>query len=198
MTDSNGINEEYEKIFGVTQRPTLFSNDDIEYNALRQEIINSPTLKISKKNLPFEGIKLVPYEDYCAENTVKSLGGKLAKLFRIKQVENGIVVCNAAGFYNKQVGFVVIQGSYCRQSDFFSQLATNMSDTKDKISFLDSFKIKNGMLQQCIHRNYSSASLAASIFLGRRASFKEWKDIWGRSLDYYYSEYKDSAIEEKE
>ena len=41
MAEEFDINEEYEKIFGVETRETLFSADDEEYNALRQEILDA-------------------------------------------------------------------------------------------------------------------------------------------------------------
>lgn len=34
------VNEEYESIFGVTQCPTLYVPNDVEYLSFRQEIID--------------------------------------------------------------------------------------------------------------------------------------------------------------
>lgn len=64
MADQNDINEEYEKVFGTTSRETIFSADDENYASLRKEILDAKREFNVKKVLPFDGIKLYPYEEY--------------------------------------------------------------------------------------------------------------------------------------
>lgn len=53
------VHKEYEDIFGVTQRLTLYSPDDEYYNTFRQKIISSPIETYDKRKLPFGNVTLI-------------------------------------------------------------------------------------------------------------------------------------------
>lgn len=57
------VHKEYEDIFGVTQRLTLYSPDDEYYNTFRQKIISSPIETYDKRKLPFGNVTLITQVD---------------------------------------------------------------------------------------------------------------------------------------
>jgi len=58
------INEEYEEIFGITERPNIFSPDDEEYQTLRQKIVSSPHEYPIDNRLPFDGVRLLSADEF--------------------------------------------------------------------------------------------------------------------------------------
>lgn len=193
------INEEYLRIFGTEERPTLYAPDDKDYMSLRQEIIDAPREFNVRKILPFEGIQLLSYEDYLNKEVVKEAEKKGYRIFYIKKHEQEKLVFFAAGYYNaKDSRFVVLARSFFKSSFYFTQLSNSIKNTRKKLDFLGSFKYEGNKIVQMRDVVYDSASLAASYILGEKRSFSIWRDDRGRTLDAYYPIYRAKDIIDKE
>lgn len=79
------INIEYERIFGVVHYPTLFDSDDVEYNKLRKEIVDTPQLFLSTEILPFEDI-----DDIHIEQGFESHSSQITYNTDINKIVKGI------------------------------------------------------------------------------------------------------------
>ena len=77
------INEEYERIFGIAKSINLFNSDE-EYENLRQYIISQPNDYIKSNVLPFDGIKLTPYNEYIWKQEIESAKERGKHVFYIK------------------------------------------------------------------------------------------------------------------
>ena len=71
MEVEENINNEYEKLFGKAKSINLFSSDE-EYEKLRQYIISQPSDYIKSRALPFDDIKLMPYNEFVWEQEIES------------------------------------------------------------------------------------------------------------------------------
>lgn len=60
------------------------------------------------------------------------------------------------------------------------------------------FENINGRMTLNHSHSFESASLAASLILGKRTTFREWEDAGCRKLDDYYLHYRKSNIDEME
>lgn len=198
MAEQNDINAEYEKVFGTTSRETLFSADDESYASLRQEILDTKREFNVKKALPFDGIKLYPYEEYLLTGNVFEAEQSGYRIFYIKKYEGSEMVCYAAGYFNaKDCRFVVLKGSFFSQTDYYVNLVRSLNPLFGR-SLASVYVNTKGTLKQTKDWTFTSASLAASLIIGRRTTFSEWKDKRGKSLDAYYIKYKNGAIYEQE
>lgn len=208
------INEEYEKTFGSTPRKMLFGDE--EYTMLRKEIcqanVATPQSLIEKiqnlkntnqeylipstidkqwehvkENCPFEGVDVVPYKVFIFNTEIIPSAQKNWKLFFVKRVVNGRAVALAAAHYNAYYNkFIVIKGSYFKSNaysktliDFNQELLSNAFDCDGDIYYANA------------NRNYVSAALAASIFLGKSAKSEAWVSKKGQKLDQVYSIFSD-------
>lgn len=184
--NNDDIDSQYEQIFGLEERPNIFKCDDDEYIALRQETLSSKREFFTTKGLPFSGIKIVPYERYIVQ-VEESRGHHMFYLKESKDFFSTSVY--AAGYYAADEDkFVVLQNSFGVYSDYFREL----SQKQESIS---PFLVRNSRLLQNDATKYDSASLAASYFLGRKSSFRAWRDASGKSLDAYYDKYRMSNID---
>ena len=198
MSDQNDINAEYEKVFGTTSRETLFSADDENYASLRQEILDAKREFNVKKVLPFDGIKLYPYEEYLRMGNVLDAEKHGYRIFYIRKYDGQELVCYAAGYFNaKDSRFVVLKGSFFHQTDYYKSLVCGLNPLVGS-SLTSAFENTKGTLKQTKDWTFTSASLAASLILGKKTTFREWKDNRGKSLAAYYAKYKDEFIDEKE
>ena len=198
MSDQNDINAEYEKVFGTTSRETLFSADDENYASLRQEILDAKREFNVKKVLPFDGIKLYPYEEYLRMSNVLDAEKHGYRIFYIRKYDGQELVCYAAGYFNaKDSRFVVLKGSFFHQTDYYKSLVCGLNPLVGS-SLTSAFENTKGTLKQTKDWTFTSASLAASLILGKKTTFREWKDNRGKSLAAYYAKYKDEFIDEKE
>lgn len=198
MAEEFDINEEYEKIFGVETRETLFSADDEEYNALRQEILDAKREFNPKKSLPFEGIQLLAYDDFKRHEVVRLAEKQGYRIFYIRNTRNSKLVTYGAGYFNpRDSKFYVLKDCFFEESSYFNNLCNKLYGIK-KLSFIDSFRKDSGTMTEKRLHVYESASLAASYYRGERTTFREWRDDRGKTLDAYYPKYKASNIDELE
>jgi hypothetical protein len=184
--NNDDIDSLYEQIFGQEERPNIFRPDDEEYIALRQEILSSKREFVTTKRLPFSGIRIVPYEK-CIVQVEENRGHHIFYLKEYKDFFSMSVY--AAGYYDAaEDKFVVLQNSFCIYTDYFRDLSQ-----KQKI--ISSFSVKCSRSLQNEVVKYDSAALAASYFLGRKSSFRAWRDESGKSLDAYFEKYRRSNID---
>lgn len=190
MNEELDINEQYEKIFGKEIRPNVFSPDDEEYNSLRQEILNSTSEFRYSKNLPLEGIKVPSYEEFRMDKIIQKATKEGKHIFNIKKYEGEKIVAYAAAYFHSTYSrFRVLEESFCQESHYFNLICETLSITKN-LDLRDSFYAKDGFLYLKRNRSFDSASLAASIFLGIKATFREWKDSNGNTLAEHIPYYK--------
>lgn len=198
MAEDFDVNEEYQKIFGVETRETLFSADDEKYTALRQKILDTKREFKPKKSLPFEGIKLLDYEEFKRYEVVRLAEKQGYRIFYIRYYRNSKLVTYGAGYFNpKDSKFYVLKGCFFEETAYFKDLYNKLYGFK-KQSFIDSFCKDSGTMKEKRLHVYDSASLAASYYLGERTTFREWRDNRGKTLDAYYPKYKASNIDEME
>lgn len=195
------INAEYERIFGSTPKPLLFDED--EYALLRKEIEESEYIGSRNiyegilkhkvhQNLPFEGFSLTPYELIRIENNIESYEKNNYKLFFVEKKQDSMVVARAAGWFNKQNNlFFVIEGSFCKETNYTKRLF--------KLEFRDYSKYFDCIYGYYIQRTTKSYNpdLAAKLFIGELSTIKDWVNKDGLSLDSAYSFYRNQADLEK-
>lgn len=195
------INAEYERIFGSTPKPLLFDED--EYALLRKEIEESEYIGSRNiyegilkhkvhQNLPFEGFSLTPYELIRIENNIESCENQRYNLFFVEKKQDSMVVARAAGYFNKQNNlFFVIEGSYCKETNYTKRLF--------KLEFRDYSKFFDCIYGYYIQRTTKSYNpdLAAKLFIGEMSTIKDWVNKDGLSLDSAYSFYRNQDVLEK-
>lgn len=198
MAEDIDINREYEKIFGKESRENIFSSDDEEYQALRQSIIEAKREFVLKRYLPFDGVKIYPYDDFLRNEIVREAESKGYRIFYIKKyVEDKLSVYAAGYFYAKDSRFVVLKGTFFTQTEYFKHLTKHLEPFA-RIRFINNFQYNKSVLTLKRNWMFDSASLAASYILGRKITFKEWRDNRNKTLDAYYAKYKTSNIGESE
>lgn len=198
MIGNLDINKEYEKIFGVETRESLYRADDMEYVAFRQSILESKRESDLKKSLPFEGVKILSYEDYKRDEIVRETEKKGIRIFYIKRYDEHKLIKYAAGYFNaKNAHFVVLDGAFFHSTDYFIHLLDHFT-IYDRTKLSHNFLDDNGVLTQKEKWSYKSASLAASLILGEKSTFREWKDENGLTLDTYFPKYKSKSIDKFE
>lgn len=178
------INEEYEKLFGTVKSINLFESDE-EYKNLRQYIINQPDNYKKSKSLPFDDIKLTPYNEFMWLQEIESAINHGKRVFYIRQNQP---YCKAACYFDTKSGSIVLlKYSYIVDSNNFS---------------FNDFSLFLGRKKQLSHKSHldnkglyitdnikcSSPLVAASYVLGRKADLAEWRDEKGKSIVCCYSE----------
>jgi len=192
------INKEYEKIFGIKTRENLFNADDEEYNALRQSILDAKREFNPSKKLPFDGIRLLSYEDYQRNEIVREKEKLGHRIFYIRKYEGSKLVVYAAAYFDVKISrFYVLRDSFFQETAYYQHLVNSLDSTK-QFNFKNSFNRKNGLLFQNTTISYDSASLAASYFLGKKVNYKAWTDDRGKTLDTYFVKYKTDIIDDSE
>ena len=198
MDVHDNILEEYEKVFGYLKHENLFSQDDEEYKSLRQDILDSDTKYYDKGKLPFTGVNLPTFQEYLRTEIAQKATGEGHRIFYIRKYKGKNMVCYAAGYYiNRNSHFIVLEESFFMDSDYYRSLL-EASDPFTKAAFYKKTRSEGKTLFLRERWNFNSASLAASYILGKKSSFKEWKDKRGRTLDSYYSRFKFDNVEERE
>lgn len=200
------IKEEFESIFGVTIRPSLFDADDAEYQQLRQQIINAPKELYQSGALPFEGIclpsfrksKTIPNHTAPIVQTskpVKEIASLISQMVdSLLQSKKHIFflkipgVCNASGYYVKEDNrFVVLKGSRFSKMVSPSFASTPLGVSRGRfieaacIDQFNEFVVKEDT--RC-----KSPSAASSYLQGKAASYVEWIDSNGKYLKDFYPE----------
>lgn len=173
----------YNELFGVEHRASLFDGDE-QYAQLRQEIIDAPIQETSKQ-LPFERIKILPYEEFLRVQVVREHEERNIRTFSIRIYEGKKLVCYGAGYFNiKTSKFVVFKESFSTFNDYHGFLI-------EKVNSLNGyFSVENGIIKVIKNISFDTASLAASFVLGKSSTFSEWKDHKGKSLNSYYTRFR--------
>lgn len=194
----NSIHEEYEKIFGASQKPVNLFDTDEEYDSIRQYIVGAKVSYNIKKSLPFYGIKLYTYDVFQIRKVAMSAENAGYRIFYLKERKNRKFVAYAAAYHNPVSGkFNILKGSFFMNSEFFKNQMSHLT-TIEKNCLLSNFCIENDIIYLKYQTSDISASLFASFVLGKKVSFREWKDNRSRTLDAYYPKYNAVNIDEKE
>lgn len=194
----NSIHEEYEKIFGASQKPVNLFDTDEEYEAVRQYVVNAERIYDVKKKLPFSGVQLCSYEDFKRNEIVREAQKMGYRIFFIRRYLGKELITYAAGYFNPRTSrFEVLKGAFFNDSAYFNNQLKSML-IQDKLPFLTHFRRENGKMY--LKRQYApaSASFFASLVLGKKCTFREWHDERNKTLDAYYQKYKNSAIDKSE
>lgn len=191
----DSIHEEYEQIFGKRTPFNLFDSDE-EYDSIRQEILNAPKEKYDKECLPFSGISIVPIEERLLFDMAKLAEQSGEKVFFLKKKGSKKSIYLAAGYFDIIDGdFVGLKGSFFMESDYFIEAYRCLSAMNGWDGHMT---VKSGkvFLNENVH--FGSASLFASLVLGKQSSFREWTDKDGDGLDMFYYRFQYDDIEEDE
>lgn len=191
----SSIQEEYERIFGSPTPVCLFGSDE-EYESMRHEILNAPREKYNKEKLPFSGISIAPLEERLLYDMASLAEQSGERVFFLKKFDGKKSTCLAAGYYDiKEGDFVGLKGSFFKESEYCSEAYMCLSA---KYGWDGSMTVKSGkvFLNENVH--FGSASLFASLVLGKQASFREWTDKDGDGLDMFYYRFRYDDIEEDE
>lgn len=189
MMDGIDINAEYERIFGVEHRASLFDGDE-QYAQLRQEIMEAPIPEFKKGILPFERIKILPYDEYLRSEVVKDFESRNIRTFFIKKYQRKKLICYGAGYFNiKTSKFVVFRLSFGSFNEYHKFLLESSYPVTR--AFHEGYiAIEDGTISIEKHLSFDTASLAASFILGERTTFEEWRDHKGKSLNSYYTRFR--------
>lgn len=182
MNTEVDINNEYEKLFGKAKSINLFSSDE-EYEKLRQYILNQPSDYKKNRTLPFDGIILMPYNEFVWKQEIESATNNGKHVFYIKQSQP---FCKAACFFDASKGTIVLlRYSYIVNSNSYSNDFALLSGRR-KLLMHKSCQDKQG---RYLTENVrcSSPLVTASYVLGRKADLSEWCDEKGKSIVTFYS-----------
>lgn len=183
MNTEVDINNEYEKLFGRAKSINLFSSDE-EYENLRQYIISQSKEYIKSNALPFDGVKLLPYNEYVWKREIESVTNEGKHVFYIKQCQP---YCKAACYFDAKKGDIVLLR--------YSYIVTTNSYDSD-------LKLLSGRRKLLMHKSclddqgrYLTENVrcplplvTASYVLGRKADLTEWCDEKGKNIVVCYSE----------
>lgn len=187
MDDKQIDKSEIEKIFGSPRRINLFDENEDYYNVIRPNILMQPAERFKKRELPFSGIRLIPYTDYCKQKAIEDAKSHKQHVFYIRKSTKGSCdYCDAAGYYdNKKREFIILKYSYIVSTNHYSfeDLAhqieqNNALITKGKAEDNNMYLTEDII---CVNPVYS-----ASYVLGKKASIIEWVDEKGKSILSYY------------
>lgn len=182
MNDEAIINGEYERLFGRAKSINLFDSDE-EYENLRQYIVSQPNDYKKNRTLPFDGIILMPYNEFVWKQEIECATNNGKHVFYIKQNQP---FCKAACYFDASKGTIVLlRYSYIVNSN----------------SYCNDFALLSGRRKLLMHRSCqdkqeryltenvrcSSPLVTASYVLGRKADLSEWCDEKGKSIVTFYS-----------
>ena len=123
------INNEYEKLFGRAKSINLFDSDE-EYETLRQYIISQPSAYTKSRALPFDNIKLRPYNEFVWKQEIESATNDGKHVFYIKQSQP---FCKAACYFDASKGAIVLlRYSYIVNSNSYSNDFSLLSGRRKK------------------------------------------------------------------
>ena len=177
------INEEYERIFGIAKSINLFNSDE-EYENLRQYIISQPNDYIKSNVLPFDGIKLTPYNEYIWKQEIESAKERGKHVFYIKKVQP---FCKAACYYETNMGTIVLlRYSYIVSSNSYDNDLILQAGRRKLLMHKSCQDSKGRYITENVR--CSTPLVSASYVLGRKADLTEWCDENGKSIVTYYSE----------
>ena len=194
---------EIEKIFGKPTKMSLFADEEIAYNLLRQFIIDAPSCTYDKTKLPFDDIKIVCLQAGIEEKT--HLEDKVSGLL-FERIHNPLLsyakrkddvkiicdkhifklekvgVCKAYGYYDFSANhFYIMKGSmfvktYGKSYSASSSGATRKQMIKKVCTDMGDYYILNDDFK-C-----RTATFAASVLMGKVSHYSYWLDDEGRCL----------------
>lgn len=206
--DTIDINAEYERIFGSSTKQMLF--DEEEYALLRKEIdeygsslevydklpelFTSLQMEYSYLPLPFEGLYIPSSFEIYLDKNIAVYQEAGFKLFFVEKKQDNIVVARAAAYFNLQNDtFFVIGGSFCKETGYTQRIfETELYD------YSKYFDCDNGFYFQRSINAYESPDLVAKLFIGEKATIKDWVNKDGLSLDRVYSYFRNQEIKDIE
>ena len=183
MEDKLDINIEYEKLFGRAKSINLFDSDE-EYEYLRQYIVSHPSDYMRRRALPFDGIKLMPYNEFIWKQEIESAANDGKHVFYIKQSQP---FCKAACYFDASKGaLVILRYSYIVNSNSYSDDFALLSGRRKLLMH----KCRQDKQGRFLTENVRCPSplVTASYVLGRKADLSEWCDEKGKSIVTFYSE----------
>jgi len=107
-----------------------------------------------------------------------------------------ITFAYAAAYY-KSSTFYVLKGSFYTDSPSARKLLEPLSIFKS-LQFHSKFTNHEGKWILIDTKPFDSASFAASLFIGKKTTFREWEDDGCRKLDDFYAYYRHVSIDAKE
>ena len=202
MNTKEDINNEYEKLFGKAKSINLFDTDE-EYENLRQYIISQPNNSLKSSSLPFDDIKLTPYNKYMWEYEIESATHEGRQIFYIKQEQP---FCKAACYYDAyRASIVIVRYSYIVSTNHYGNDFALLSGRRKLLMHKSCQDNKGRYLTENVR--CSSLFVSASYVLGRKADMAEWRNEKGKSIIACYPELaklhgqeikkKETEIEEK-
>lgn len=175
------INNEYEKLFGRAKSINLFDSDE-EYEYLRQYIVSQPKERTKSSVLPFDGIKLLPYNEYVWKREIESATNEGRHLFFIKQSQP---FCKAACYFDPSKGAIVLlRCSYIVNTNSYDNDLDLMSGRRKLLMHKSCLDDRGRYLTENVR--CSSPLVTASYVLGRKANLSEWCDEKGKSIVTFY------------
>ena len=181
MDDEISINEEFERLFGTVKSTNLFDSDE-EYKNLRQFVISQPDDYKKSHILPFEDIKLTPYNKYMWEREIGSATSEGKHIFYIKQSEP---YCKAACYFDAyRASIVIFRYSYIVNSNSFDNDSPLLSGRRKLLMHRSCIDNKGRYLTENVR--CSSPFVSASYVLGRKADLTEWRDESGKAIIAFY------------
>lgn len=177
------INDEYERLWGKVKPVNLFDTDE-EYEELRQYIISQPSDYMKSRSLPFDDIKLTPYNKYIWEQEIESATHDGKHVFYIKQSQP---FCKAACYFDTSKGAIILlRYSYIVNSNSYNSNYSLLLGRKKLLMHKSCQDNQGRYLTENVR--CSSPLVTASYVLGRKADLSEWCDEKGKSIVTIYSE----------
>jgi hypothetical protein len=195
MSEAEKVRLDYEKIFGKDVRENIFSDDDEEYQILRQSILNAERIGKSHRILPFTGINISLSKELLLCKNAREAEKEGLRVFYICRYKGKKLVVNAAGYYDIETTcFVILRDSFFRENAYFYELV-NRLDLFQRQDIFDNVEKEGDVLSLKGDISYPSASIAASYLLGYKTSFREWKNEHGSHLDDYFARFRLTNID---
>ena len=177
------FSNEYEKLFGRAKAINLFDSGD-EYENLRRYIISQSCDCIQSRALPFDGIKLIPYNEFVWKQEIESATIDGKHVFYIKQSQP---FCRAACYFDASKGAIVLlRYSYIVNANSYSNDFSLLSGRRKLLMHKSCQDEQGRYLTENV--KCSSPLVTASYVLGHKADLSEWCDEKGKSIVTFYSE----------
>lgn len=200
MNDEQLEKSEIEKIFGSPRRVDLFDEDEQYYSIVRPNILLQPAESFDKKKLPFSGVRLLTYIDYCRHIAIEESKKRKRHIFYIKSSSKGnIDYCDAAGYYdNRRKVFVIIKYSFISSLDQFLDIDNYFLRHGHKIILQTKCEKEDDNSYLIDNVQCPNPVLSASYVLGKKARIGEWVDDKGKNIYSYYPELLQMQINSQE
>ena len=166
-TEDININKEFERIFPLTPRKSLF-DDSEDYESLREYIIAQPYISLEKENLPFSEVETM-------------------HLFYIERDGGVGRNCYAIGCFDEKTSTFVLKKGSKWVSEVTRGYLFTASELQRRIYIKKNCKVIADSIIQSRDIICKSPGVAASFVLGRIANgWKEWIDKEGCCLKAVY------------